>query len=92
MCIQNAHTHTHAHTNTHAHTHTHTHSTMAGVGLQFEVTRNPRGVLVAIVTKLLADGPAAASGLVQVSDIVLLYIKKNTHLLLMCKCTEGDDE
>jgi len=46
-------------------------STMAGVGLQFEVTRNPRGVLVAIVTKLLADGPAAASGLVQVGDTIV---------------------
>jgi hypothetical protein len=89
MNVYKTHTHTHAHTNTHAHTHTHTHSTMAGVGLQFEVTRNPRGVLVAIVTKLLADGPAAASGLVQVSDIVLLYIKKNTNLLLMCKCVMG---
>jgi hypothetical protein len=52
-------------------THTHTHSTMAGVGLQFEVARNPRGELVPVVTKLQPDGPAAASGQVQVGDTIV---------------------
>ena len=44
---------------------------LAGIGLQFEVARNPRGVAVPVVTALVPDGPAAASGQVWVGDTVL---------------------
>jgi len=44
---------------------------LAGIGLQFEVSRNPRGVAVPVVTALVPDGPAAASGQVAVGDTIL---------------------
>jgi len=44
---------------------------MAGIGLQFEVTRNPSGVVVPVVTALQPDGPAAASGQVHVGDTIV---------------------
>ena len=44
---------------------------LAGIGLQFEVARDPRGVAVPVVTALVPDGPAAASGQVLVGDTIL---------------------
>ena len=46
-------------------------SAMAGIGLQFALTKNAIGVQVPVVTDLSPDGPAAASGQVMVGDTIV---------------------